>query len=182
MLRSSSVSRAPRARADHREDKNDEVPGSWVTNLAAYGTWCMLRSTRSLPMVDLDRSNAIGPELLKEDTMSAGLKAGLVGAAAAVLLSLLLPVPRVVWIAIAPSVVLYVTVGILAAYWAESPRDVGKGASAGAVAGLVTGLAHGLLYGLIPMIINVVRFIERGLWAALPRQFHQLLPGSVAGW
>ncbi len=114
--------------------------------------------------------------------MPAGLKAGLVGAAVAVLLSLLLPAPRVVWIAIAPSVVLYVAVEILAAYWAEFPRDVGKGASAGAVAGLVTGLAHGLLYGLSPMIINVVRFIERDLWAALPRQFHQLLRGIRAAW
>ena len=105
--------------------------------------------------------------------MSAGLKAGLVGAAVAVLLSLLLPAPRVIWIAVAPSVVLYAVVGILAAYWARSPRAAGKGASAGAVAGLVTGLAHGL----IPIIIDVARFIAGGPEAPLARQFHQLIRG-----
>jgi len=114
--------------------------------------------------------------------MSAGLKAGLVGAAVAVLSSLLLPVPRVVWLAIAPSVVLYVAVGLLAAYWTESARAVGKGARAGAVAGLVSGLAHGLLYGLIPMTSNVVGFAEGGPEATIPREFPQLLLPMRAAW
>ena len=110
--------------------------------------------------------------------MSAGPKAGLVGAAVAVLLSLLLPTTRVVWIAVAPSVVLYLAVGILAAYWAKSPRNVGQGAGAGAVAGLVTGLACGL----IPIIFTVVGFIAGATRAPLVRYYQHVLRDMRAAW
>ncbi len=110
--------------------------------------------------------------------MSAGLKAGLIGAGVAILFSLLSVVPLLGCVTAVLSLVLYLAVGILAAYWAESPRDVGQGAGAGAVAGLITGLAGGFSL----MIINLVRFTGPGAEATLRRQFRQFPPGMRYPW
>ena len=104
--------------------------------------------------------------------MSASLKAGLIGAATAVVLALLGMIPCVglcTWILV---LVLYVVVGVLAANWMEPPRDAGKGAGSGAIAGLITALVGGI----VNVIISVARFTIGGGEAAMMRQLEQLPP------
>jgi len=110
--------------------------------------------------------------------MSAGLKAGLVGAGVAILFALASLLPLLGCVTAVLSLVLYVAVGILAAYWAESPRDAGKGAGAGALAGLVSGVA----YGLTLVVVNVLGVTVGGADATLRRQFRQLPPGMRTPW
>jgi hypothetical protein len=108
----------------------------------------------------------------KEVAMSASVKAGLIGAAVAVALSLLGLVPCLGCIAAILGPVLYVVVGVLAASWMEPPRDVGKGAGGGAVAGLITALVGGLAN----VMISAARFAVGGGQAAMMRQLEQLPP------
>jgi hypothetical protein len=110
--------------------------------------------------------------------MSASLKAGLIGAGAAVLLSLLGLVPCLGCLTSILALVLYLGVGVLAATWMELPRDAGKGAGSGAVAGLITALGGGITN----VIISAVRFTVGGGQAAIMRQFRQLPPEFREPW
>lgn len=110
--------------------------------------------------------------------MPPGLKAGLIGAGVAVLLSLLSLVPCLGCITAGLTLVIYVGVGALAAHWTEAPRDVGKGAGTGAVAGLITASAGGLTL----MVVNALRFTAGGAEATLRRQFRQFPPGMRNPW
>jgi hypothetical protein len=110
--------------------------------------------------------------------MSSSLKAGLIGAAVAVVFSLLSLVPCLGCITVILGLVLYVGVGVLAAYWMEPPRDVGRGAGSGAVAGLITAFAGGFT----TIIVNAVRFTVGGGEATLRRQFRQLPPEILEQW
>lgn len=97
---------------------------------------------------------------------NATLKAGLIGAAVAVVLSLLSLVPCLGCIASVLALVLYVGVGVLAAYWMEPPRDPGAAAGAGAIAGLIAALAGGIT----GIIATTIRFSVTGGQAAIMRQ------------
>ena len=104
--------------------------------------------------------------------MSPSLKAGLIGAAVAVVLALLGLIPCLGCIASILALVLYVVVGVLAANWMEPPRDAGKGAGGGAVAGLITALAGGITN----LVASVIRFTVGGGQAAIMGQFRNLPP------
>ncbi len=95
-----------------------------------------------------------------------GVKAGLVGAAVAVLLSLLRLVPCVGCIASILGLALYVGAGVLAAYWLTPPRTTGDGAGAGAIAGLITALAGGV----VNVVVGAIQFTLMGGQAALMNQ------------
>ncbi|MFO7741611.1 MAG: hypothetical protein R6X31_04770 [Anaerolineae bacterium] len=110
--------------------------------------------------------------------MSSSLKAGLIGAAVAIVFSLLSLVPCLGCVTAILGLVLYVGVGVLAAYWTKPPRDVGRGAGAGAVAGLITAFAGGLT----TVVVNTLRFTVGGAEATLRRQFRQLPPGMREPW
>jgi hypothetical protein len=110
--------------------------------------------------------------------MSASLKAGLIGAAVAVVLGLLGLVPCLGCITSVLMLVLYVGVGVLAATWMAPPRDAGKGAGSGAVAGLITAFGGGITN----VIVSAVRFTVGGGRAAVLRQFEQLPPGLRESW
>lgn len=110
--------------------------------------------------------------------MSASLKAGLIGAAVAVVLSLLGLVPCLGCVAAILGLVLYVVVGVLAASWMEPPRDAGKGAGNGAIAGLITALGGGIT----SVIVSAIRFTVGGGQAAVMRQFRQLPPEFREPW
>ncbi len=110
--------------------------------------------------------------------MSASLKAGLIGAAVAVVFSLLGLVPCLGCITSVLALVLYVGVGVLAATWMRPPRDPGKGAGSGAVAGLITALGGGIT----SVIVSAVRFTVGGGQAAIRRQFDQLPPQLLEQW
>jgi len=110
--------------------------------------------------------------------MSPSLKAGLIGAAVAVVLALLGLVPCLGCIASVLALVLYVGVGVLAATWLEPPRDAGKGAGSGAVAGLIAALGGGVAN----LIITAIRFTLGSGQAAIMRQFRQLPPEFREPW
>ena len=110
--------------------------------------------------------------------MSPSLRAGLIGAAVAVVFALLGLVPCLGCITSILALVLYVGVGVLAATWLERPRDAGKGASSGAVAGLITALGGGITN----VIVSAVRFTVGGGRQAFMRQFRQLPPEFREPW
>ncbi len=110
--------------------------------------------------------------------MSASLKAGLIGAAVAVVLALIGLVPCLGCITSILALVLYIGVGVLAATWMQPPRDAGKGAGSGAVAGLITALGGGITN----VIVSAIRFTVGGGQAAVMRQFRQLPPEFREPW
>ena len=110
--------------------------------------------------------------------MSPSLKAGLIGAAAAVVLSLLGLIPCVGICTSLLMLVLYVGVGVLVAQWMEAPRQAGKAAGGGAVAGLITALGGGIA----SLIISVIQFTVGGGGATMMRQFRQLPPEIRDAW
>ncbi len=94
-----------------------------------------------------------------------GVKAGLVGAAVAVFLSLLRIVPCIGCIASILQLAVYVGAGVLAAYWLTPPRTTGDGAGAGAIAGVITALAGGI----VSIIVSAAQFTLMGGQAAVMR-------------
>jgi len=93
--------------------------------------------------------------------MSASLKAGLVGAAAAIVLALLGLIPCSGCLAclfLLAGWALYVGAGALAAFWMDPPRTAGAGAGAGALAALITSVVSGV----VSMIISAARFLISG--------------------
>ncbi len=95
-----------------------------------------------------------------------GVKAGLVGAAVAALLSLMRLVPCAGCIAGILGLALYVGAGALAAYWLSPPRTAGDGAGAGAIAGVISALAGGV----VGIIVGAIQFMLMGGSPALLRQ------------
>jgi hypothetical protein len=90
--------------------------------------------------------------------MASVLKAGGVGAAILVVLSLLSLIPCVSCITFFLTLIAYVGIGVLAAYWMAPPRTGSNGAMTGAVAAL----AASLIGGLVSMIINSIYFAATG--------------------
>jgi hypothetical protein len=94
----------------------------------------------------------------------AGLKAGLVGAGVAVVLSLLGLVPCLGCFTFILGILAYVGAGVLAAYWLEPPRTAGDGAGAGAIAGVIMAAVGGV----VNMIVGAIQFsISGGMGAAM---------------
>lgn len=103
------------------------------------------------------------------------VKAGLIGAGAAIVLSLLSLIPCVGCISTILGLVLYIGVGVLAAYWMEPPRKAGPAAKQGAIAGLITALVGGFTN----IIVSTIRFSVAGGQAAVMRQLRQLPPEAL---
>ena len=98
--------------------------------------------------------------------MQAVLKAGGVGAAILVVFSLLSLIPCVSCITFFLTLIAYVGIGVLAAYWMAPPRTGSGGAMNGAVAALVASLVGGL----VSMVLNSIYFAITGA-----DQFTQIL-------
>lgn len=112
----------------------------------------------------------------------AGLKAGLIGAAVLIVISLinqflLMPISQaMMWVGCGLSSVGYLVVGVLAGYFFPPPRAAGKGASAGAIAGLI----GGGLAGIVGVIILVVRMSSgAGIPGASPEQMQQIMESGL---
>jgi len=103
--------------------------------------------------------------------MSASVKAGLIGAAASVVLALLGLIQCLACITPILGLALYVGVGVLAAYWLAPPRTVSAGAGAGAIAALITSLVSGV----VSMIISAIQFAITG-GAQTAAAFSQIPP------
>ena len=85
--------------------------------------------------------------------MSASLKAGLIGGAIALVLSVVAGIiPCVGCITSVLMLLVYVGAGALAAFWLPAPRSAGPGAGAGAIAGVITSLVGGV----VSMIVSAI--------------------------
>jgi hypothetical protein len=107
--------------------------------------------------------------------MQAVLKAGGIGAAILVVFSLLGLIPCVGCITFFLTLIAYVGIGVLAAYWMAPPRTGSGGAVNGAVAAGVAALAAGL----VGMVINAIYFSITGS-AQLAQGLSDLPPEQLA--
>jgi len=110
-------------------------------------------------------------------TFQNGLKAGGIGAAIAVVLTLLGQIPLIGCCTFILTLVLWVGVGVLAGYFnskANPMQTAGEAAQSGAVAGVITGLAGGL----VATIISAIQLASGGTAQVLsqipPEQLRQL--------
>jgi hypothetical protein len=87
----------------------------------------------------------------------AGLKAGLIGAAVALVLTLLaqIPLPFVCCGCTMVTWLVYAGAGVLGGVFLPPPRNAGSGAGAGAIAGLISGLVSGLIW-IVVLIIQML--------------------------
>jgi len=104
----------------------------------------------------------------------AGLKAGLICGAIAVILALTTLIPALTCISLPLMFVVYAVAGGLAAYWLPKPRTAGDGAAAGAVAGAVSGAIGGIAW----MIVTIVFWSQFGG----AESTIQNLPPETSGW
>ncbi len=87
--------------------------------------------------------------------MSAGLKAGLIGAAAGFLVSLLSLIPMVGCCFSLAGLLVYVGAGALAAFWLVPPRSAGAGAGQGAIAGVLSGLGSSIVSTIMAIVYGL---------------------------
>ena len=90
--------------------------------------------------------------------MQAVMKAGGIGAAVLIVLSLLGYIPCVGCITALLGLAAYVGIGIMAAKWMDPPRTASGGATNGAIAAVVAGL----ISGLVNMVISAIYFAITG--------------------
>ena len=109
-------------------------------------------------------------------TFQNGLKAGAIGAAVAVVLTLLGLIPVVGCCTFVLTLVLWVAVGVLAGYFGRSnpAQTAGEAAKAGAVAGVITALAGGVVQTVISLIQLALGGTVRTLSQIPPEQLRQL--------
>jgi hypothetical protein len=101
--------------------------------------------------------------------MAPWLKAGLIGGAVLVALNLLGLIPCVGLVTCFLSLLAYVGIGALAAYWAPRPRDPGQGAGQGALAALVGALIGGVV-NVILFTIQMAVMDTAAILAQLPQE------------
>jgi len=84
----------------------------------------------------------------------AGLKAGLIGAAVILVLTLLnqVPVPVLSCACCGITLLAYAGIGVLAGLFVQPPRTGGAGAGAGAIAGLISGLVAAIVWSIVMAI------------------------------
>ncbi len=76
--------------------------------------------------------------------MNPGVKAGLVGGAALIVLNLIGLVPVLGCVSLPLQILSYIGIGVLAAYWMTPRREGGRAAGQGAIAGLIAGAIGGI--------------------------------------
>ncbi|MEE9615542.1 MAG: hypothetical protein V3T90_00860 [Anaerolineae bacterium] len=105
----------------------------------------------------------------------AGLKAGLIGAAVMLVMTLLSQIPGVGCVCCGLNLLVYAVIGALAGFFLTPPRTAGTGAGAGAIAGLVSGAVSGVV-SIIIMAIQMVRAGSGEIISYLdPQQIQQLI-------
>jgi hypothetical protein len=114
-------------------------------------------------------------------TFKNGLKAGAIGAAVAVVLTLLGLIPVVGCCFSILILVLWIGVGVLAGYFGKSDpmQTAGEAAKAGAVAGAITALGGGLVSTIIAIIRVAMGQTAQALSQIPPEQLRQLRQAGV---
>jgi hypothetical protein len=107
-------------------------------------------------------------------TGKAGLKAGLIGAAIILVLTLLSQIPTVGCVCCPLTFLVYAGIGALAGFFLTPPRTAGAGAGAGAIAGLISGAVSGLAWSIIMAIQMALTGSEEIVSAIDPQAMQQL--------
>ncbi len=108
-------------------------------------------------------------------TGKAGLKAGLIGAAVVLVLTLLSQIPGVGCVCCGLTWLVYAGIGALAGFFLTPPRAAGTGAGAGAIAGLVSGAVGGIIWIIILAIQMALTGPGEIASTINPEQMHQLV-------
>jgi hypothetical protein len=112
----------------------------------------------------------------------AGLKAGLIGMVILVVMTLLnqfvlLPISQVfTWISCGINLLIYVGIGVLAAFFLVPPRAPGQGAGAGAIAGLISGVVSSAV-GVAILFAQMAS--GQGIPGVDPQQMQQLTESGM---
>jgi hypothetical protein len=114
-------------------------------------------------------------------TFKNGLKAGAIGAAVSVVLTLLGLIPIIGCCTAILTLLLWIGVGVLAGYFGKSnPMQTGgEAAKAGAVAGAITALGGGLVSTIIAIIRVAMGQTAQALSQVPPEQLRQLREAGV---
>ena len=116
----------------------------------------------------------------------AGLKAGLIGAGVAFLLTLtnllptLLPIPFLGCVCCMLPLLAYVGAGVLGGFFLTPPRNTGAGAGAGAIAGLISGVGTTVAWMIntgVGMLVTGTQSIASGLD---PQVIEQLAQAGIS--
>jgi hypothetical protein len=107
-------------------------------------------------------------------TGKAGLKAGLIGAAAIFVMTLLNQIPGVGCVCCPLTLLVYAAIGVLAGYFLVPPRTPGAGAGAGAIAGLVSGAVGGIIW-IIVLAIQMTTMDAADIISNIPPETLQQL-------
>jgi hypothetical protein len=109
----------------------------------------------------------------------AGLKAGLIGAAVMLVMTLLSRIPGVGCVCCGLNLLVYAAIGALAGFFLTPPRTAGTGAGAGAIAGLVSGAVSGMISAIV-MAIQMARVGTGEIISYIdPQQMQQLIELGV---
>jgi hypothetical protein len=106
----------------------------------------------------------------------AGLKAGLIGAAAILVVTLLnqIRIPGISCVCCPLTLLVYAGIGVLAGYYLVPPRTPGAGAGAGAIAGLVSGAVGGIIW-IIALAIQMATMDAADIMSNIPPETLQQL-------
>ena len=107
--------------------------------------------------------------------MSSGVKAGLIGAGAGLVLSLIGLIPIVGCCTGILGLLVYAGVGVLAAYWLTPPRSAGAGAGAGAIAGLISGVGGSVVTTISAIVQGIMGTTTDTLAFLDPQVMDQLI-------
>ncbi len=99
----------------------------------------------------------------------AGLKAGLIGAAVILVLTLLgqIRIKGLNCVCCPVTLLAYAGIGVLAGFFLTPPRTAGSGAGAGAIAGLLSGALGGLVW-IIAILIQMRTMSAADILSAMP--------------
>jgi hypothetical protein len=102
-------------------------------------------------------------------TGKAGLKAGLIGAAVVLVMTLLnqIRIPGIGCVCCPLTLLAYAGIGVLAGYFLVPPRTPGTGAGAGAIAGLTSGAIGGIVW-IIALAIQMAMMDTTDIMANIP--------------
>jgi hypothetical protein len=106
--------------------------------------------------------------------MTPWIKAGLIGGAALAALNLLGLIPCVGCVTWLVGLVLYVGIGVLAAYWIPPKRDAGHGAGQGAMGAGLAALIGGVVYAIAATVQAAIAGSARVLSQIPPEWLEQL--------
>jgi hypothetical protein len=120
--------------------------------------------------------------------MRPGVKAGLVGGAALIVLDLIGLVPVIACIVVPLELLFFIGIGVLAAYWMRPRQGGGPAAGQGAIAGLIAGAIGGIASVALAPVSLAMSGGPEAILRQIPAESLQLLenaginPSTLINW